>query len=76
MIFRIEEWQRFPFLIPSIEEQRAIVSVLSTMDRELDVLAKRVAHYAQQKKGLMQQLLTGKVRAKVDAETVTQKPKS
>ena len=70
MIFRVHEWIKFPFLIPSIEEQRAIVAVLSTMDRELDILEKRRAVHTLQKKGLMQQLLTGKVRVNVDAEMV------
>jgi len=73
MIFRVHEWIKFPFLIPSIEEQRAIVAVLSTMDRELEILQKRLAVHTQQKKGLMQQLLTGKIRVKVELD-VAQAP--
>lgn len=70
MIFRLEQWLKFPFLIPPIEEQKAIVSVLVAMDKELDLLTERAALLSRQKKGLMQQLLTGKIRVNVDGETV------
>lgn len=62
MIFRLEEWLKFPFLIPPIDEQQAIVSVLAAMDNELFLLSKRLRLLSQQKKGLMQQLLTGRIR--------------
>ncbi len=62
MIFRLEEWLKFPFLIPTFDEQRAIVSVLAAMDNAICLLSKRLSLLSQQKKGLMQQLLTGKVR--------------
>lgn len=51
---------------PSIEEQRKIAAVLSTADREIDQLTQKLDAYKQQKKGLMQQLLTGKKRVKLD----------
>ncbi len=47
------------------EEQRRIAAVLSTCDRELDLLRRKRAAVAQQKQGLMQRLLTGQVRVKV-----------
>ena len=50
---------------PSIEEQKAIVKVINTADRELDLLHTQFDALREQKKGLMQQLLTGKVRVKV-----------
>ncbi len=46
----------------SIEEQRAITSALTSMDREIDALEGKKAKYEQIKQGMMQQLLTGKIR--------------
>jgi type I restriction enzyme S subunit len=51
---------------PSIEEQSAIVKVINTADRELALLRSQSDALLEQKKGLMQQLLTGKRRVKLD----------
>jgi type I restriction enzyme S subunit len=50
---------------PSIEEQQAIIKVIDTAGRELDLLRSQLTALREQKKGLMQQLLTGKLRVKV-----------
>jgi len=55
--------------LPTIEEQQKIASVLSTADQEIDTLQQKLAYLKQEKKALMQQLLTGKRRVKVDNET-------
>ncbi|ABR30272.1 restriction endonuclease subunit S [Thermosipho melanesiensis] len=47
-----------------IEEQRAIAQILSDMDAEIEALEKKKAKYEMIKKGMMQLLLTGKVRLK------------
>lgn len=47
---------------PSIEEQQKIAAVLNAADKEIDLLAQKLEAYQEQKKGLMQQLLTGKKR--------------
>ena len=52
----------FEFNIPSLEEQRKIGEFLSTIDNEIDNLKKQLELRKQQKKGLMQRLLTGEVR--------------
>lgn len=50
-------------LVPaSREEQRAIASVLTSMDNELAALTAKKQKYEQIKQGMMQQLLTGKIR--------------
>jgi type I restriction enzyme, S subunit len=49
-------------ITPFAEEQRRIAAVLSVADREIDQLTQKLDTYKQQKKGLMQQLLTGKKR--------------
>lgn len=51
--------------LPPPEEQKAIVKILQTADRELDLLRSSRDALREQKRGLMQQLLTGKVRVKV-----------
>jgi type I restriction enzyme S subunit len=52
-------------LLPSFEEQQEIALRLKTFDDNLDLLEKEVLEFKEQKKGLMQLLLTGKVRVKV-----------
>jgi type I restriction enzyme S subunit len=48
--------------LPSKEEQSAIVQVLSEMDSEIEALEQKRNKYRQLKIGLMQQLLTGRIR--------------
>jgi len=47
---------------PSVSEQHAIATVLSDMDAEIAALERRREKAEQIKQGMMQQLLTGKVR--------------
>ncbi len=50
-------------LIPnSIAEQTAIAEILSDMDSEIEVLEEKCEKYKKIKQGMMQQLLTGKIR--------------
>lgn len=49
---------------PSFEEQAAIAQVLQAADKEISLLKAKAEKLREQKKGLMQQLLTGKVRLK------------
>ena len=51
--------------VPPIEEQRKIAAVLQTCDREIDLLIQKLTALQRQKKGLMQRLLTGRVRVNV-----------
>lgn len=53
--------------IPEIAEQRKIAAALSCADGEIETLKQKINHLKQEKKALMQQLLTGKRRVKVDA---------
>lgn len=56
----------FEITLPSLAEQEKIASILSTADTEISTLEKQLAAYKQQKRGLMQQLLTGKKRVKIE----------
>ncbi|HBD0043392.1 TPA: restriction endonuclease subunit S [Escherichia coli] len=62
-------YEDFSFLklpYPEIEEQQKIATVLSAADDEIATLEKKLACLRDEKKALMQQLLTGKRRVKVD----------
>lgn len=48
--------------IPTYEEQTAIAQVLQAADKEISLLKAKAEKLREQKKGLMQQLLTGKKR--------------
>lgn len=50
--------------LPSLSEQKAIVEILSTADREINLIQKSIEAEKQKKKALMQLLITGKVREK------------
>jgi type I restriction enzyme S subunit len=51
--------------LPPINEQYKIASVLSNSDKEIDIFEQQLADLKQEKKALMQQLLTGKRRVKL-----------
>lgn len=48
--------------VPSFREQNAIVNILSTNDSEIELQEQKLESLQQQKKGLMQKLLTGQIR--------------
>lgn len=50
--------------LPTIEEQTAIAEVLTAADREIELAKEKLDRLRRQKRGLMQQLLTGKKRIK------------
>lgn len=54
-------------IVPEFTEQKAIAQVLSDMDSEIEQLEKKLAKYQQIKQGMMQELLTGRIRL-VDAD--------
>ncbi|MBK4783496.1 MAG: hypothetical protein FT714_03090 [Pantoea sp. Pent] len=56
------------FLLMSIDEQIAITTILSDMDAELTVLEQKLAKIRDIKQGMMQQLLTGRIRLPLDRQ--------
>lgn len=57
--------ERIKLLCPSLSEQKAIAEVLSTADKEIAIHSKTLDALRLQKRGLIQQLLTGKIRVKI-----------
>jgi len=61
-------WDGFSIIkikLPLYEEQTAIAQVLQAANKEISLLKAKAEKLREQKKGLMQQLLTGKVRLKI-----------
>jgi type I restriction enzyme S subunit len=54
--------------LPSKSEQQKIAAVLNAADKEIELLTQKLEAYQEQKKGLMQQLLTGKKRVNITKE--------
>ena len=57
-----ESMRRTEIIIPPKEEQNAIVSIFVNADKEIELANEKLASLQSQKRGLMQQLLTGKKR--------------
>lgn len=57
-----ELFSKIKIKLPSIEEQNAIASILNTANEELKHYQQKLDVLKTQKKGLMQQLITGKIR--------------
>ena len=65
LIFDPAVFLREPIRLPStLAEQQHIAAILDAADQELTLLRKQRAALDQQKRGLMQRLLTGKIRVK------------
>lgn len=58
----ISEYQNIEIDTPKSDEQKAIASVLSDMDSEIEKLESQLTKYQNIKQGMMQTLLTGKIR--------------
>lgn len=57
--------KEFNITIPELEEQRKFARILENIDKENIKLKEEIEQYEILKKGLMQQLLTGKIRVKI-----------
>ncbi len=58
----LDKLKKLSVLIPPIEEQNAITNIVLTIEKEIELLQKRLDQEKQKKKALMQLLLTGIVR--------------
>lgn len=56
----------FEVIIPPLSEQLTIVGILSSIDEKIDVLEKRKQLLEEIKQGLMQDLLTGRIRVNLN----------
>src|SRR5690606_24957479 len=58
----IGEFQNLDIKVPSLSEQTRIATILSDMDAELEALEQKLSKARQIKQGMMQELLTGRIR--------------
>lgn len=63
---RWKEFKKLHIPLPSLEEQRAIAELLDLADREIELFEGQLKSLRTEKTALMQQLLTGKRRVKLD----------
>ncbi|MGL6522370.1 restriction endonuclease subunit S [Aeromonas dhakensis] len=61
-----KQLMKLELVLPNINEQKKIATILSTADQEIAALQQKLDALKQEKKALMQQLLTGKRRVKVE----------
>jgi type I restriction enzyme S subunit len=66
-----QQYQSMPIPLPPVEEQRRIAEVVASIDAKIGLLKNREYHYQKLKRGLMQKLLTGEWRVKLDSPTST-----
>jgi type I restriction enzyme S subunit len=67
LIFDWDDFSKNLISIPSsMEEQRRISAVLDSCNKEIELLQQQLDALKRQKRGLMQKLLTGQIRVKVD----------
>lgn len=59
---RLPTFQDFEFVAPALNEQKAIVEILDDIDTELAALEARRDKTRALKQGMMQELLTGRIR--------------
>lgn len=64
----------FKIEVPPLREQQKIAKILTASDNEIKTLQQKLTHLKQEKKALMQQLLTGKRRVKLDNATIPNIP--
>ncbi|WP_409419998.1 restriction endonuclease subunit S [Pseudaeromonas sp. ZJS20] len=62
---KFSHFKKISWIIPIVEEQQKIASVLTAADQEIAILQRKLDYLKQEKKALMQQLLTGKRRVKI-----------
>lgn len=62
---RLSTFTNMTIIHPPISEQTAIAEVLTAADREIELAKEKLERLRRQKRGLMQQLLTGKKRIKI-----------
>ena len=64
-VINLEQIEKFPILIPPYEEQCRIAEIITNIDENIKIEQNYRSNLEDLKKGLMQVLLTGKVRVKV-----------
>ena len=59
---KFKDFSIVKYQVPNYEEQTAIANILTTADKEIETLEKKLALFEEQKKFLLNNLITGKIR--------------
>ncbi|HRP89717.1 MAG TPA: restriction endonuclease subunit S [Edaphocola sp.] len=68
MMISKNEFSEIVYAFPDFNEQTRIATILSDMDAEIDALETKLEKYRKVKLGMMQNLLTGKIRLNQDLQ--------
>ncbi|MDW3229936.1 MAG: restriction endonuclease subunit S, partial [Acidobacteriota bacterium] len=61
-----EDLRKISIPLPPLPEQQKIAEILSSVDKRIETLRKRKERLEKVKRGLMEDLLTGKKRVKLE----------
>lgn len=68
-LFKPKDWLKKRIPVPPLAEQQRIAEILATIEEKTKALQSKQSEYQNLKRGLMQKLLTGKWRVKLDSPT-------
>lgn len=69
-LFKPKDWLKKKIPVPPIHEQKRIASAIEAVEAKVEALETKQTEYKTLKRGLMQKLLTGEWRVKLDVEAV------
>jgi type I restriction enzyme S subunit len=70
MTINSRELKRFPLFVPDPDEQKEMVALLSAADAQVEAVRKEIVALDRLKRSLLQNLLTGRVRVRVEPSAV------
>ncbi|OEO25921.1 hypothetical protein AX279_10890 [Pseudomonas sp. J237] len=68
-LFKPKDWLKKRIPVPPLAEQQRIAEILATIEEKTNALQSKQSEYQALKRGLMQKLLTGEWRVKIDTPT-------
>lgn len=68
-LFKPKDWLKKRIPVPPLAEQQRIAEILATIEEKTNALQRKQSEYENLKRGLMQKLLTGEWRVKLDSPT-------
>jgi len=66
-LFKPKDWLKKPIPVPPLAEQQRIAEILASIEDKYNALQRKQSDYQKLKRGLMQKLLTGEWRVKLDS---------
>lgn len=69
MIFKLDDWFKWPIYIPSLEEQQRIATFLNLVDEKLKRLRAKRELITRYKRGLIQKIFSQEIRFKQDDDS-------